>query len=150
MHPQPQDVSRLVSTVALQQRSELLDSRRQACLGHCSSLRALRMATENVRTGDASAGAQLRTSGQAGMLVAGVRWRQEAQRSLALTKKDVKLCGRELAEHLAATEAALTSTLAKVRPSSAAICKWAIVWWAPACNPTPCMPEGAAVLRCST
>lgn len=42
---------------------------------------------------------------------------QEAQRSLALTKKDVKLCGRDLADHLAATEASLTSTLAKVRRS---------------------------------
>ncbi len=40
---------------------------------------------------------------------------QEAQRILALTKKDVKLCGRDLADHLAATEAALTATLAKAR-----------------------------------
>lgn len=49
------------------------------------------------------------------MLRAGLARRQEAQRSLALTKKDVKLCGRELADHLAATEASLTTTLARVR-----------------------------------
>ena len=82
-----------------------------------------------MHTGVVPRGAQHGACDQARVLSAGVGRRQEAQRSLALTKKDVKLCGRELADHLAATEASLTTTLARVRLRSRV--SWVtLVWWA--------------------